>query len=67
MSLIESIESQYETKGVHHVPLVGDARVEAAQQVWRGESNFSGTVLIMGWFIKVSREDCKQSWFPSDS
>jgi hypothetical protein len=56
MSLIESIESQYETKGVHHVPLVGDARVEAAQQVWRGESNFSGTVLIIGWLIKVSSE-----------
>lgn len=54
MSLIESIESQYETKGVHHTPLEGQARVEAAHQVWKGESGFSGTVLILAWLLKVS-------------
>ena len=56
MALIESIESQYETKGdhtIHHVPLQGDARVQAAQQVWKGESSFSGTVLVLGWAIKI--------------
>lgn len=55
MNLIEQIESQYETKGVHHSPLEGQARVEAAQQVWKGESSFSSTVLAMGWLLKVSR------------
>lgn len=54
MNLIEQIESQYETKGVHHSPLEGQARIEAAQQVWKGESSFSSTVLAMGWLLKVS-------------
>lgn len=57
MSLIEGIEAQYETKGdvQHHKALEGQARVEAAQQVWRSESAFSTTVLAAGWILKVSR------------
>lgn len=54
ITLIESIESQYETKGVYHTPLEGSARTQAAQQVWKGESGFSGTVLILAWLLKVS-------------
>lgn len=55
MGLIETIESQYETsKNVHHEPLVGQARIDAAQRVWKGERAFSATVLVFGWLIKVS-------------
>lgn len=54
MGLIESIESKYETsKNVHHEPLVGQARVDAAQRVWKGERSFSATVLILGWLVKI--------------
>ncbi|PWN28748.1 DUF1753-domain-containing protein [Jaminaea rosea] len=55
MSLIEGIEAQYETKGdvQHHKALEGQARVEAAQQVWRSESAFSTTVLAAGWILKI--------------
>ena len=54
MGLIESIESQYETnKNIHHVPLTGQARIDAAQRVWKGERGFSAFVLIFGWMIKI--------------
>jgi len=56
MGLIERIESQYETgKNVHHQPLEGQARIDAAQSVWKGERGFSAGVLSLGWLIKVIR------------
>lgn len=66
MALIESIEEGYigsadaaagkaGNASHHHVQLEGQARVEAAQQVWRGESTFSGSVLALGWLLKVRR------------
>lgn len=54
MGLIESIESQYETsKSIHHEPLTGQARVDAAQRVWKGERGFSASVIALGWLIKI--------------
>jgi hypothetical protein len=53
MGLIERIESQYETKKIHHQLLEGQARVDAAQSVWRGERAFSAGVLSLGWLLKV--------------
>lgn len=55
MGLIESIESKYETPGkkVHHTLLEGQARIDAAQSVWKGERGFSAAVLASGWLLKV--------------
>lgn len=55
MGLIESIESQYATPGtkVHHQLLEGQARIDAAQAVWKGERGFSAAVLALGWLLKV--------------
>ncbi|PWN90612.1 DUF1753-domain-containing protein [Acaromyces ingoldii] len=55
MDLIESIEKSYEAPGkqLHHEPLAGQERVEAAQRVWREERGFSFAVLASGWLLKV--------------
>jgi hypothetical protein len=56
MALIEGIEKSYEVPGSikHHVPLEGDARRKAAQQVWSEERGFSAAVLAGGFMLKVS-------------
>jgi hypothetical protein len=56
MGLIEKIEGSYEAPGkkIHHQLLEGQARVDAAQSVWKGERGFSGAVLSLGWLLKVS-------------
>ncbi|UZJ51130.1 hypothetical protein CBS101457_000450 [Exobasidium rhododendri] len=55
MGLIESIERQYEAPGkkIHHTLLVGQARIDAAQSVWKGERGFSAAVLSLGWLLKI--------------
>ncbi|CEH16821.1 Protein of unknown function DUF1753, Golgi [Ceraceosorus bombacis] len=55
MDLIEKIENSYEIPGSikHHVPLAGQERVDAAQQVWKEERSFSAAVLAAGWVLKV--------------
>lgn len=61
MGLIEKIESKYEKPGskIHHQLLEGQARVDAAQMVWKGERAFSASVLCLGWLVKVSA--CEQN------
>ncbi|PWN97565.1 DUF1753-domain-containing protein [Tilletiopsis washingtonensis] len=56
MALIEGIEKSYEVPGSikHHVPLEGEARRKAAQQVWSDERGFSAAVLAGGFMLKVS-------------
>lgn len=55
MDLIESIEKSYEEPGkqLHHEPLIGQERIEAAQRVWREERGFSFAVIASGWLLKV--------------
>ncbi len=60
MDLIETLEQEYEIPGkvLHHQQLTGEARVAGAQSVWKYEKGFATSVLLAGWFLKVSAAAC---------
>lgn len=54
MQLIEQLEQQYGETRNHSQSLTGQARVQAAQEVWNFEKHFATLAILLGWFLKVS-------------